>query len=80
MRELELGAEAYESLKKAVSLDPENPPVNYMMGAVSLHRHDPSEAVPYFEKYVSLQPNDPRGRFALGVARFHEQGLRRRPA
>ena len=69
--ELELGAEAYESLKKAVSLDPESAPVNYMMGAVSLHRHDPSEAVPYFEKYVSLQPNDPRGRFALGVGRFY---------
>jgi tetratricopeptide (TPR) repeat protein len=73
--ELELGAEAYESLKKAVALDPENPPANYMMGAVSLHRHDPSEAVPYFEKYVRLQPNDPRGRFALGVARFHSNDL-----
>jgi tetratricopeptide (TPR) repeat protein len=69
--QLELGAEAYESLKKAVSLEPDNAPVNYMMGAVSLHRHDPSEAVPYFEKYVSLEPNDPRGRFALGLARFH---------
>jgi tetratricopeptide (TPR) repeat protein len=44
-----------------------------MMGAVSLHRHDPSEAVPYFEKYVSLEPNDPRGRFALGLARFHSK-------
>ena len=52
--ELELGAEAYESLKKAVALDPENPPANYMMGAVSLHRHDPSEAVPYLEKYLRL--------------------------
>ena len=71
--ELELGAEAYESLKKAVALDPENPPANYMMGAVSLHRHDPSEALPYFEKYLRLQPNDPRGRFALGVARFHSK-------
>ena len=69
--ELELGAEAYESLKKAVALDPESAPVNYMMGVVSLHRHDPSEGVPYLEKYVSLEPNDPRGRFALGVGRFH---------
>jgi len=69
--ELELGAEAYESLKKAVGLDPESAPVNYMMGVVSLHRHDPSEGVPYLEKYVSLEPNDPRGRFALGVGRFH---------
>jgi tetratricopeptide (TPR) repeat protein len=70
-----LGAEAYESMKKAVSLDPENPAVNYMMGAVSLHRHESSEAVPYFEKYVRLQPDDPRGRFALGVARFYSNDL-----
>ena len=69
--QLDLGAEAYESLKKAVSLDPESAPVNYMMGVVSMHRHDPSEGVPYLEEYVSLQPNDPRGRFALGVGRFH---------
>ncbi len=73
--ELDLGAEAYESMKKAVSLDPENPAVNYMMGAVSLHRHESSEAVPYFEKYVRLQPDDPRGRFALGVARFYSNDL-----
>jgi tetratricopeptide (TPR) repeat protein len=73
--EADLGAEAYESMKKAVSLDPENPAVNYMMGAVSLHRHESSEAVPYFEKYVRLQPDDPRGRFALGVARFYSNDL-----
>jgi tetratricopeptide (TPR) repeat protein len=42
-----------------------------MMGVVSLHRHEPSEAVPYFEKYVRLKPHDPRGRFSLGVARFY---------
>ncbi len=45
-----LGAEAYESMKKAVALDPENPLVNYAMGAVATHRHEPSESVPYFEK------------------------------
>ena len=44
-----------------------------MMGAVAMHRHDASEALPYFEKYVRLQPDDPRGRFALGVARFLSQ-------
>ncbi len=71
--ELNLGAEAYESMKKAVQLAPESPPVNYVMGAVSLHRHEPSEALPYFEKYVRLKPDDPRGRFALGVARFHSK-------
>jgi tetratricopeptide (TPR) repeat protein len=68
--ELDLGAEAYQSMKRAVELAPESPPVNYMMGAVSLHRHEPSEALPYFEKYIQLKPDDPRGRFALGVARF----------
>jgi tetratricopeptide (TPR) repeat protein len=78
--QLELGAEAYESLKKAVELAPESPPVNYVMGAVSLHRHEPAEALPYFEKYVRLAPDDPRGQFALGVARFYSkdfEGARR---
>ena len=69
--ELNLGAEAYESLKKAVAIDPENPMVNYVMGAVSVHRHEPAEAIPYFEKYVALTPDDPRGVFALGTARFY---------
>jgi tetratricopeptide (TPR) repeat protein len=68
--EMELGAEAYESMKKAVALAPDHPGVNYMMGVVSLHRHDPSEAVPYFEKYVQLKPDDVRGRLALGIAKF----------
>ena len=69
--ELNLGAEAYESMKKAVTLDPENPQVNYAMGAVSIHRHEPAKAIPYFEKYVALKPDDPRGVFALGAARFY---------
>lgn len=69
--ELDLGAEAYESLKQAVALEPDSALVNYALGAVSIHRHEPSEAIPYFEKYVALKPDDPRGRFALGAARFH---------
>ena len=69
--EMNLGAEAYESLKKAVALEPESPQINYMMGAVSIHRHEPAEAIPYFEKYLALSPGDPRGRFALGAARFY---------
>jgi tetratricopeptide (TPR) repeat protein len=71
--ELELGTEAYNSLKEAVELAPDSAPVNYVMGAVSLHRHEPSEALPYFEKYVHLKPDDPRGRFALGAARFYSK-------
>jgi Flp pilus assembly protein TadD len=39
--ELNLGAEAHDSLAKAVALAPDNPDINYAMGAVSLHRHDP---------------------------------------
>jgi tetratricopeptide (TPR) repeat protein len=78
--QMDLVAEAHESLKKAVALAPEVPEVNYAMGSVSLHRRDPSEAVPFFETYVRLVPADPRGRFALGVARFHandHEGARR---
>jgi tetratricopeptide (TPR) repeat protein len=68
--ELDLGAEAYNSLKEAVRLDPENPAANYAMGAVALHRKDASEAIPYFRKYSELEPNEPRGPFAVGVAAF----------
>ena len=68
--EMNLAAEAYESLKKAVALDPENPQINYVLGAVATHRHDPAEAIPYFEKYIALEPDDPRGVFALGAALF----------
>ena len=68
--ELDLGAEAYNSLKDAVRLDPENAAANYAMGAVALHRKDPSEAIPYFRKYAELQPKEPRGPFAVGVAAF----------
>ena len=66
--ELNLSAEAYESLKKAIALDPDNPRINYVMGAVATHRPDRSEAIPYLEKYVALMPADPRGLFAFGAA------------
>jgi Flp pilus assembly protein TadD len=71
--ELNLGAEAYESLKRAVALDPENPYINYALGAVAVHRHEPAESLPYFEKFVRLRPDDPRGRFALGAAGFYSK-------
>ena len=71
--DLNLGAEAYESLKRAVALDPENPYINYALGAVAVHRHEPAESLPYFEKYVRLRPDDPRGRFALGAASFYSK-------
>jgi tetratricopeptide (TPR) repeat protein len=68
--DLDLGAEAYKSLKEAVRLDPENAAANYAMGAVALHRKDPSEAVAYFRKYSQLRPDDRRGPFAVGIAAF----------
>jgi len=68
--ELDLGVEAYNSLKRAAELDPENAATNYAMGAVTLHRRDPSEAVPYFRKYAALKPDDPRGPLGLGLAWF----------
>jgi tetratricopeptide (TPR) repeat protein len=72
---LDLSQDAYISLKKAVSLDSSNPYYNYALGAVTVQRKDPSEAVPYFQKYTQLKPEDPRGRFALGVAYFHSGDL-----
>jgi tetratricopeptide (TPR) repeat protein len=69
--ELDLGAEAYSSLKEAVRLDPENAAINYAMGAVALHSKDPGEATPYFRKYAELEPKEARGPFALGLAAFH---------
>jgi tetratricopeptide (TPR) repeat protein len=68
--ELDLGVEAYNSLKQAVALEPENASYSYAMGAVSLYRRDPSEAAPYFRKYAALKPDDPRGPLAVGVAGF----------
>ncbi len=68
--ELELGTEAYNSLKEAVRLDPDNAAINYAMGAVCLQRRDPSEAVPYFRKYAGLEADDPRGALAVGLAWF----------
>ena len=68
--DLDLGVEAYDSLKEAVRLEPESAPFNYALGAVALHRRDPGEAIPYFKKYAALRPEDMRGTFAIGAAAF----------
>jgi tetratricopeptide (TPR) repeat protein len=65
--DLDLVAEARNSLEKAVKLDSENPSYNYAMGVASTFRQDPEEAVPFFEKYLKLMPEDPRGKLAIGV-------------
>jgi len=68
---LNLAQEAYESLKKAVTLDPENAYYNYAFGALAVQREDPRESIPYFRRYCALRSDDPRGRLALGTAYFY---------
>ena len=68
--DLDLGVEAFDSLKEAVRLEPENAHFNYALGAVALHRRDPGEAIPFFKKYAALRPEDAQGPLALGIAAF----------
>jgi tetratricopeptide (TPR) repeat protein len=68
--DLNLGAEAYNAVGKAVNLEPDNPQYNFAMGFVAAHRHDPEEAVPYLRKYLQLNPGDPRARLVLGMAYY----------
>jgi len=63
--------EAYRALKKAVSLNVDNPYYNYALGAVAMETEDAGEAVPYLQKYCVLRPGDPRGRLILGAAYFN---------
>jgi type IV pilus assembly protein PilF len=67
---MNLAEEAYQALKKAVELEPNNAYYNYALGAVAMQREDSSESVLYFKKYCILKPGDPRGRLALGSAYF----------
>jgi tetratricopeptide (TPR) repeat protein len=66
-----LAEEAYRSLKKAVTLDPDNAYYNYAFGSVAVQRQDASEAIPYLKKYVELKPDDSKGKLALGAAYFY---------
>jgi len=68
--DLDLGVEAYNSLKEAVRLEPDNAAFNYALGAVALHRRFPGEAIPYFRKYSELKPEDPRGAMGVGIAAY----------
>jgi tetratricopeptide (TPR) repeat protein len=68
--DLDLGVEAYNSLKEAVRLEPDNAAFNYALGAVSLHRRFPGEAIPYFRKYSELKPDDSRGAMGAGIAAY----------
>jgi Tfp pilus assembly protein PilF len=68
--QMNLAEEAYQALKKVVSLSPDNAYYNYAIGAVALEREEPSEAILYFQKYCQLKPHDAQGRLALGSAYF----------
>ncbi|PYQ24534.1 MAG: hypothetical protein DMF79_01520 [Acidobacteria bacterium] len=68
--DLDLGVEAYNSLKEAVRLEPDNAAFNYALGATALHRRFPGEAIPYFRKYSELKPEDPRGSMGVGIAAY----------
>ncbi len=68
--DLDLGVEAYNSLKEAVRLEPDNAAFNYALGATALHRRFPGEAIPYFRKYSELKPGDPRGSMGVGIAAY----------
>jgi tetratricopeptide (TPR) repeat protein len=71
--DLNLGAEAYVAVGKAVSLEPDNPHYNFAMGFVAAHRHDPEESVPYLRKYLLLNPGDARARLVLGMAYYRSK-------
>src|SRR6266850_2127412 len=75
--DLKLVAEARNSFEKAVQIEPENPEYDYAMAVTSTFRHDPGEAVPYFEKYLKLRPQDSRGKLALGAAFFRAKDYAR---
>jgi Flp pilus assembly protein TadD len=69
--EQDLAEEAYQSLKKAVAIDPHNAWYNYAFGVVAMQREAASESIPYLRKYCEMRPHDPRGRLALGTAYFN---------
>ena len=70
LRRAESVGEAYESLKKAIALDPDNPRINYVLGAVATHRPDRSEAIRLREVCGAHARRSP-GLFALGAAYFY---------
>jgi len=78
--EMDLQQEAFDSLKTAVKLDPDNPYANYALGAIITSRQDGREGYSYLKRYCELKPQDPRGRLALGEAYFygHDYDLARR--
>ena len=66
-------AEALESLKKALSVNPEHVEALYYTGVVYAAQRKPAEAVPFLEKARTKSPADPAIAFQLGLAYFAQQ-------
>ncbi|MBO0862032.1 MAG: hypothetical protein J2P21_26780 [Chloracidobacterium sp.] len=80
--DLDLVAESlktFQTFQTALKIEPENPAYNYARGVASVFRHDPSEAIHYFEKYSRLKPQDALGKLALGAALFRAKQYDGRP-
>jgi len=60
-----LGDEALESLRKAVSLEPDNGYAQRNLAAI-VAENSPQEALPLFAKATELLPNDPNSHLGLG--------------
>lgn len=73
--DLNLLGEARKALDEAVTLAPENPDYNYVMGSISAFAQDPELALPYLKKFHSLRPQNPAGILALGTTYFRAKDL-----
>jgi tetratricopeptide (TPR) repeat protein len=73
--DLNLLGEARKALDEAVTLAPDNPDYNYVMGSVSAFAQDPELALPYLNKFHSLRPQNPAGILALGTTYFRAKDL-----
>ncbi len=73
--DLSLLGEARKALEQAVTLAPDNPDYNYVMGSVSAFAQDPELALPYLKKFHSLRPQNPAGILALGTTYFRAKDL-----
>lgn len=58
---------AIEAAKILLSLDPENPEYEYLLGAAALQIGNISTAQTSLERFVQKRPNDSRGCLALGL-------------
>ena len=75
---LDLGVEAFNALSEAARLAPDDPDINYNLGAVALHRRDASEAIPFLRKYARAAAGRAAGLAGARSRAFPVRRLRRR--